>query len=492
MLLFLQSNLSLVGAALLALLLVLARTVMSEKALRRDLQGSIWFLLLSIGLRLVQSGFGGGLSPSAHRAFDVAWMLALAFGCIRTVVSLTLFLVRLRSAPTPKILRDVIDFTLYSLAAIPIIKSQYVIDVSSLIATSAALSLVLGMALQETLGNFFAGLGIQLERPFQVGDYVQIQSEKGRVVQMSWRATRIETSRREIVTFPNSILSKEAVRNFTRNGDPVASVVKIGLSYDAPPNRVKRVCHEVLSELPHVLKDPPPSIKTDEYQASAIQYRLKFYCDSGRYFSDIEDELLTRLWYRLRREDIEIPYPQQTVHVVADGEQKAALSSERRRELLRSVDLFTVLSPDQRDALAEDLVVRHFGKNERVIEAGAPGQTFYLVAEGAVAVMAGKPAKEVARLTQGNYFGEMSLLTGEPRSATVVAVEDALLLEFDRPTFAKLFAEFPDLAAQLSALLARRRSELRAVAASAGTQDAAPEANRILGKLRQIFGLKSE
>jgi small-conductance mechanosensitive channel len=491
LLLFLQSNLSLAGASVVVLLLMAVRAISTEKALRRDLTGSIYFLLLSILLRLAQSALAPRLTPVAMRSFEIAWMLAMAFGCIRTVVSLALFLVRLRSAPTPKILRDVIDFTLYALAAIPIVKSEFDIDVSSLIATSAALSLVLGMALQETLGNFFAGLGIQLERPFQVGDFVEIQKEKGRVVQMAWRATRIETSKREVLTFPNSILSKEMVRNFSRNGEPIASTVKIGLSYEAPPNRVKRVCMEVLSEIPQVLKDPPPTVKTDQYLDSAIQYRLKFFCESGRFFSEVEDELLTRLWYRLRRENIEIPYPQRTVQLTRN-EKKAVLSGERRRELLRSVDLFTVLEPALRDSLAEDLVVRHFGKSERVIEAGAPGQTFYLVAEGAVAVMAGRPAKEVARLTMGNYFGEMSLLTGEPRSATVVAVEDALLLEFDRPTFAKLFAEHPDLAAQLSALLARRRSELKAVAAAAGAQDAAPEANRILGKLRQIFGLKQD
>ena len=102
-----------------------------------------------------------------------------------------------------------------------------------------------------------------------------------------------------------------------------------------------------------------------------------------------------------------------------------------------SADLFSVLGEAQRSSLAEDLTVRHFGKGERVIEEGAAGHTFYLVATGSVAVMAGKPAREVTRLSVGQYFGEMSLLTGEPRSATVVAAEDSLLLEVDRPTFAE-------------------------------------------------------
>ena len=493
MLLFLQSNLSLVAGCVLVLLLLAARAVATEKALRRDLRGAIFFLLGSIALRLLQSGVGGQLSAQAHRVVEVAWMLAMAFGCIRTLVAFALWLLRLRQTQTPKILRDVIDFTLYALAAIPILKSQFSFDVSSVIATSAAVSLVLGMALQETLGNFFAGMSVQIERPFQVGDFVQILNEKGLVVQVTWRSTRIETSRHEILSFPNSILAKEPVRNFSRTDRPIARDVHLGLSYEAPPNRVKRVVLEVLAEIPHVLVTPEPSVRTDAFNESAIDYRIRFYCEHGRFIGAATDELLTRLWYRLRREGIEIPYPHRVIQHRAD-EERADLTGSRRRELLRSVDLFSVMNDAQRDALAEDLVIRHFGRGEKVIEAGAAGQTFYLVAEGTVAVMAGHPPQEVARLGQGQYFGEMSLLTGEPRSATVVAVDDALLLEFDRPTFGRLFADYPDLARQLSALLAQRRSELRARARASGTAaaDVAPEASRIFGKLRQIFGLKGD
>jgi len=488
LLLFLQSNLLVAIAGALALALIAVRTVSQEKELRRDLNGAVFLLVSCLLLWSVHALLGASISVGVQRLLEVGWMLAFAFGAIRTTVAFSLRLARMRGVQTPKILRDVIDFLLYALAALPILNTELQINLSSLLATSAIVSVVLGMALQETLGNFFSGLSIQVERPFQVGDLIRIQEETGKVVQVTWRATRLET-RREVLVFPNSMVAKELVRNFTRRELPVRKDLYLSISYDAPPNRVKRILREVLAEIPEVLQDPKPSVKVKAFAESAITYKVGLYCATFYDLSDARDALYSKLWYRLRREEIDIPYPQRTVRLAQEAEPTHPLLLARRRELLRSVDLFAALDDAQRDGLAEDLSVRHFGHGERVIEEGAEGNTFYLVAEGSVAVMAGKPAREVTRLQVGQYFGEMSLLTGEPRSATVVAAEDSLLIEVDRPTFAKLFSSDPGLARKLSDLLAQRRSELKAVALAAHDQDHAPEASRIFSRLRQIFGL---
>lgn len=488
MLVFLQSNLLIAIAGALALVLIAVRTVSQEKELKRDLGGAVFLLVSCLGLWSLHVVLGGSLSENGQRILEVGWMLAFAFGAIRTTVAFVLRLARMRDVQTPKILRDVLDFVLYALAALPILNSELHVNLSSLLATSAIVSVVLGMALQETLGNFFSGLSIQIERPFQVGDLIRVQDETGKVVQVTWRATKLET-RREVLVIPNSVVAKELVRNYTLRDIPIRRDVKFTLSYGAPPNRVKQVLREVVAEIPFVLQTPRPSIKVKGFNESGVVYKVGLYCSSFYELSDAEDALLTNLWYRLRREQIEIPYPHRTVQMVEEPLPSHRLTVEQRQDLLRTVDLFASLGPAQRDALAEDLAVRHFGKGERVIEEGAPGNTFYLVADGSVAVMAGKPAREVTRLAVGQYFGEMSLLTGEPRSATVVAAEDALLLEVDRPTFAKLFANHPGLAHTLSDLLAKRRSELNAVAQAANGADAAPEAVRIFSRLRQIFGL---
>jgi CRP-like cAMP-binding protein len=162
-----------------------------------------------------------------------------------------------------------------------------------------------------------------------------------------------------------------------------------------------------------------------------------------------------------------------------------------RLELLPTVDFLSVLDADKLQQFALEMKAHRFGKGERIITEGAEGQTFYIVALGEVSVLTGESAVEVARLSRGEYFGEMSLLTGAPRSATVVAATDAVLFEIDRPTFGRFFSENPHLAEQLSTLLAHRQTQLKAVAVAGGPEDADPEAGRILSRLRQIFGITS-
>ncbi len=475
---------------LLGVLLLGARSWSSDKEFRRDVRGALALLVAFLALRLTAWALEDRLPATWGKLLGVSWMLAFAFGCIRAGVAMALRVVRLRSQQAmPKILRDVIDFVLYALAALPILQTQLDLNVASLLATSAVLSVVIGLALQDTLGNLFAGLSLQLERPFQVGDVIQIGDTLGRVVQIAWRATRIATWRREIVTLPNSKVAKEVVKNFSSSSEPVGVDQFVGLSFDAPPNQVKAAVVETLKEVPFVLADPPPMCRTWSYEEWCIRYQVRYFVADYQQADAVREEFYTRLWYRLRRDGIELPHPQRTVNVRAEAP-RVDVSPESMLELLRTVDLFTLLEPGELERLRGELLVRRFGKGEHILHEGERGHTFYLVASGEVSVRTGKSLVEVTRLRRGHYFGEMSLLTGEPRSATVIAVEDAVLLEVDRPTFARLFATNPGLARQLSALLAQRRTQLRAVAeASGAVHDAVPEAGRIFGKLRQIFGL---
>lgn len=494
MLPLLESNKFLVGGAIAVLLLIAVRAASSDRVLRRDLSGAIYWLGAFLAVRFLGEAVHGLLPDQLNRAIRVAWMLMLSFGAIRATVSVLLWILRIRSpVPPPKILRDVLDFLLYAVAAISILKSQLEVDLSGVLATSAVLSVVLGLALQDTLGNLFAGLSIQVERPFQVGDYVSIGQHTGKVLQVAWRATRLETFRREVITLPNSILSKEAVKNYSRAAAPVGIDLYLHLSYDAPPNLVRAAMLEVVSSIPTVLEDPGPRCRAWAYDPDGIRYQVRYFVADFSHADPVMDEFYSRAWYRLRREGIEIPYPQRTLHFRAD-EKRAEVPEEMVSMLLDSVEIFSVLAPPERAQLQREMALRRFGRGERIIEQGATGHTFYLVVSGDVSVRTGNPEVEVARLKRGQYFGEMSLLTGEPRAATVVAASDAILLELDRPVFGRLFAEHQNLARQLSAILAQRRSQLRAAAEAVegGQTELTREAGRIFGRLRQIFGLQPD
>jgi small-conductance mechanosensitive channel/CRP-like cAMP-binding protein len=483
----LQSNWLLAGGAALVLLLALFHALTADPLFRRDARGAIRLLILGAALRGLQLALGTNLQGGWAKALEVTWMLVLSFGVIRSVVSLALKVVRSPQRPAPKILRDVVDATLYVLATLVIVKQEFNLDLSSLVAGSAIASVVLGLALQDTLGNLFAGLSLQLERPFEVGDSVAVGTESGRVLQLGWRATRLETKRREVITLPNNQLAKQTVKNFSRGNEPVGVDVFISVSYEAPPNRVKQVVADTLAEVPLILASPSYRTRTWAYEETCIKYRIRFYVADYTRANRVRDEVLTRLWYRLRREDIEIPAAPRTMHLLRPPA-PAGLPLEARRSLLGLVDIFRVLRDEEREHLANAMVQRFFGAGERILEEGAAGQTFYVVASGTVAVTTRKGV-EVTRLARGQYFGEMSLLTGEPRSATVVAVDDSVLFELDRAGVGELFVGHPGLATQLSTVLAERRLQLQAVANANVPPSDHPEANRILARLRQIFGL---
>jgi CRP-like cAMP-binding protein len=313
------------------------------------------------------------------------------------------------------------------------------------------------------------------------------------VSQIGWRATRIENFRRESITLPNSLVGKQAIKNFSRGGEPIGQDHFIGLSYDAPPNVVKSVLMDVVQSNPLVLKDPPPSVRTFAYEESCIKYMIRYFVADYLTADAVMEDAYSRLWYRLRREGIEVPFPQRTIRMHQASAPLAAPADDGFVEVLQAVDLFAPLGPSELDRLRHEVVTRRFGRGERILQEGETGHTFYLVASGEVSVRTGRTETEITRLKRGQYFGEMSLLTGEVRSATVVAAEDAVLFEFGRPTFARLFSEHPRLARQLSALLAQRRSQLRAVAEHSGHgADGHPEERRILARLRQIFGLSGD
>ena len=483
----LQSNWLLVGCAGLLLSLLLLRALTADPLFRRDARGAIRLLVLGGALRGLHLALAGNIAGGVAKALEVTWMVLLAFGVIRGGVSLSLWLFRSRERPAPKILRDVLDATLYVLAALVIVKQEFSLDLSSLVAGSAILSVVLGLALQDTLGNLFAGLSLQLERPFEVGDSVAVGTESGRVLQLGWRATRLETKRREIINLPNNQLAKQTVKNYSRGNEPVGVDVFITVSYEAPPNKVKQAVADTLAEVPLILASPSYRTRTWAFEEFSIKYRIRFYVADYQRANHVRDEVLTRLWYRLEREGIEIPAAPRTLQVRGPVEREG-FPLEARVVLLGAVDLFRVLRPEELEHLANSMQPRLFGAGERIIEEGAAGQTFYVVASGTVSVTT-KRGVEVTRLTRGQYFGEMSLLTGEPRSATVVAVVDAFLFELDRPGFGELFAKHPGLASQLSTILAERRLQLEAVANANLPPSDHPEANRILARLRQIFGL---
>src|SRR5690606_26901714 len=204
----------------------------------------------------------------------------------------------------------------------------------------------------------------------------------------------------------------------------------------------------------------------------------------------VRDEFYSRLWYRLRREGLEFPYPRRSVQMREPA--PAAWPVEARAALLRGAELFRDQPAEVIDALASGLRAREWGAGERVVKEGAPGDTFYVVARGRLSVSIGPGAQVVGHLNPGDCFGEASLLTDAPRSANVDALEDVVLFEIDRPLFRRILVAQPTLAKQLSELLAAReapREQLASDGSSAKKVHPRQEAEHIFSRLRHLFSL---
>lgn len=480
--------------------------------LARELRAPQRLLAAYALLRALELLLDHRASPTLVTALGALAAFLGAAGVLRLSALLVYALVRRRGGPdVPRIVRSLIDFALYFIAAGTVLRSEYRLDLSSLLATSAVLSVVLGLALQETLGNLFAGLTLNAERPFARGDWISFSKYTGRVLDVGWRSTRIVTLEEDELFVPNSLLSREPVINHSGPSPLECIEILLKLDLDVSPARAKEVLLETVRRTPRVLALPEPMAQLASFEDSAAVYRLRFFIADRSVERAARDEVQVALWYALRRAAIEMPYPQRTVSF----RERADEADERRRkehfaeaqDLLERIDFVAALKPEARRTLAEHARYLEYGPGQAVVRQGDAGDTFYLVARGEfsvrVAVEGGGDGfagdgpepkatplieKEVARLGRGAYFGEMSMLTGEPRTATVVAQGDAALLAVDRDAFQGVFAPDPNVLQELAEVIARRRLVLESAKAK-GAQPAAveKEAKNLLERIRSIF-----
>ncbi len=459
---------------------------------RRDFGIALAFFAVSLAAYLVSSLAQWRGMADLTRYLRTAAYAFFGFGSVRAATSMVTWATRSRRGrPTPKILRDVVDALLYFVALAVVLRATLKVDLGGLLATSAALSVVVGLALQETLGNLFAGLALQVEPPFEVGDWVTVGPHNGRVVHVAWGHTRIENTRREQITIPNSIVAKEYVLNHGRAGAGYSRDLFVEVDYDSPPNAVRAACLEVLTGCPQVRRDPAPIVRVSKWEASGVQYQVRFWLDRWEDLDPTANDLLSQLWYRMRREGFSIPFPTRTVYLHQADEAGPREAQDRERTaLLTTVDFLRPLGTESLSrlgTLARNLL---FGRDEVILRQGDPGETFYLLISGEVSVRLGASPSEIARLHRGDFFGEMSLLTGEPRSATIVATEDTRVMCVDRAAFGEILRAHPEVAQALSHALAERTENLRAREAGPTGASVAAESSRIFGRLRELFRLR--
>jgi len=464
-----------------------------------------WLRLVgSSGLALCAIGFALDLAatPSSVAKTDWARMAAavgeilVLWGLISLLFAAANLAARRRRSHFSTIFKDILMLLLYGVVTLAVLRVDFQVDPTPLLASTAVVAVVAGLALQESLGNIFSGLTLQLSKPFAPGDWVRSGNHVGRVQGIGWRSTAVVTRSNEKLEIPNSTLAKDVLVNYS-NG-VVGDEISIGLSYGAPPNYVREVILETLRGTPTVLQNPGPQIFTWNYGDSAVQYRIKYWISDYTDSEYVRDAVATRMWYALRRNEIEIPYPVRTLRMHPDSSAGVGAEAFEREIMaeLRGVDFLRGLRDEELRMLLPEVTVLKFGAGEVIVREGDQGDSLYLIRDGAVEVVAmtgdGKQV-HIRDLKRPAFFGEIALMTGEARNATIRARSDAELLEIGRNGFTDLFRAHPETAAQIGEVIALRMSETRELLAAAPHEDGVQTRARwLIGKMRSVFNLTAQ
>jgi small-conductance mechanosensitive channel len=444
---------------------------------------------------LLAQRMGDSPSPSPQTIVNVVKLVLVGivgYLFVRALNSLFFALAFwLKRIDAPTLIRNIftiVAFTILFLIAFTLLFPE--VNLGALFTTSAIFGVILGLALQDTLGNFFAGISLQADRPFQVGDVITVGAQRhtGVVEEISWRAIKIRTFTNHVVLIANSNAAKEPIEVFPR-GNLNARIVLFNTLYTDSPAKTIQVVREAVREADNVSEKIPPIVRIRNLGDNGIDFEVKYWPEDYAKYNDTDALIRQRIWYAFRRAGLNFAYPTRTLHV-ARRASAAMLDGDSGgiAERLSAVDIFAPLSPDEITMLAQAAVSHVFAPGETVIRAGDPGSSMFVVHQGKVRVQVSENGRSrtVANLNEGDFFGEMALFTGEPRTANVLAVEETEVLEIGHAAMKRVFDTNPDLVESLSFIMAERREGLASPSdPSATTRNSAG----ILSAIKRFFGL---
>jgi small-conductance mechanosensitive channel/CRP-like cAMP-binding protein len=413
----------------------------------------------------------------------IAWIpLILFFVRVFDLLAFDIFVSRRGNVRAPTLLREIVSIALYAVLFAWAISTIFDKKITAVLATGTVLAAVLGLALQETLGNLFSGIALHLEDSFEVGDVIRSGEVLGVVESVRWRGTRLRTFNNNVVIVPNSVLARDRMEVFPRR-NLNARVLQIGVDYNFAPAMVIGVLTQAASNVDGVSHDLPCFARVGGFADSALTYEIKYFTNDYSQRDRIDADIRKAVWYAFRRNGISIPYPIRMHQRYSAPGQRHHPDAAKIIERLQKVDILSPLSRPAQEALADAARVHVYSRGETIIRQGAVGDSMFIVHEGEVAVRIGED--EVARLGEGEFFGEMALLTGEVRAADIVALSDVIAVEITKDALQPVLHDLPELAAAISAKVMERRGTLD----SLRDETSEEEAKTILSRIRSYFGL---
>ncbi len=490
-------------AAGLALSLV---TLWLRTDLRRNMVAMAVLMALGLAGLVALFQFGSGVHDATlvHVLREVLLLLVgIGFARIAVMFVLQALLARLA---IPRILADVlivVVLIVYGLYRMNVVG----VNLASIITTSAIVSGGIALSLREPLENLWGGIALQLDNTCRIGDWIKMEGVTGQVVGIRWRCTSLATNNGETVVVPNVQLMKSRVTVLSRRGDERIywrRDIEFSVSYDAPPSRVIAVVEAALAraEIRNVAATPHPSVVCMGFGDSAIQYMARYRLTDLLHDLWTDSQVRLHIQATLARHHMEIPFPRRVL-IRGKGRDAPELREREiaaRCDTLARIELFGALTDDERRALASELANFPFVANDVISRQGEAADSLYILARGRIGVFddsaGGTGARDrLATVDAPAYFGEMGLLTGQARGATIIAQDEVLCYRLDKAGFDAILKARPELVEAMSrAVVARQAANdarLQALSAEARARQASNRTAELVRSIKAFFGMKA-
>lgn len=391
------------------------------------------------------------------------------------------------------LLRSVLSIVIYIVAFFIIFQSQFPnVQLAPLFTGSAILGIVVGLALQDTLGNLFSGVALQADQPFQVGDVISITNRGNGVVEsVSWRGVKIRTFQNKLLIISNSALGKETIE-VAPKGNLNARTINFTTLYSSSPAKTIQTAREAVRQVENVSGKIRPVVRIRNLGDNGIEWEVKYWLDDYTKHNDTDALIRQRIWYACKREKIDFAYPTRVIHL-EPKEHETAIDEQVNAivERLANISIFAPLSDEETEKLASTARVRVYAPGEAIVRLGQEGNSMFVINRGAVKVQIpdGSSQRTINELHENEFFGEMSLLTGQPRTATVIAAEETEVLQIRKTAIKPIFEANPQLVLAISEMVEERREALRK--AGEISQVTPQEQERgLINSIRKFFGLR--
>ena len=406
---------------------------------------------------------------TAFRVFRLLLWMAIVIAVVR-FLSYLIFGAALRNAGEQEIsslLRTVMTVLIYIVSFFIVFQTQFPnVELAPLFTGSAILGIVVGLALQDTLGNLFAGIAIQADKSFQVGDIVTVgQQGMGTIESVSWRGVKIRTFQNKMLVISNSVIGKETLEIAGRE-NLNARIVRFNTIYTTSPAKVIQIVREAVRQVDNVSPKRRPKVRIWNLGDNGIDWEVKYWATNYRSFNDTDALIRQRIWYAFQREGIDFAYPTRTIYTARQSEEEEVFveTADEICERINTIPIFAPLSNEETKVISSACSVRVFAPSEPIIEAGQAGSSMFIIHRGRVNVRIEENgvARTITTLRAGDFFGEMSLFSGEPRTADVIADTETKVIEISKHLLKPLFESNPELVRVISEIIEDRRALLEA------------------------------